>query len=94
MHGSGERARRSLDFLLESDCDYELRTTVHEDLLGAEDMLDIARTLAANGARRWVLQGFRPTGCIDEGLSHAPATAWLTALLPALRAILPGTEIR
>jgi len=92
--GSGERARRSLEVLLASDCDYELRTTVHGDLLGAEDLVEMAGTLANCGARRWVLQSFRPAGCADEGLRKAPATAWVTALLPELRAILPGTELR
>ena len=92
--GSGERARRSLDCLLASGCEYELRTTVHADLLDAADLLELAASLAESGARHWVLQNFRPTGCTDAGLRAAPGTAWLAALLPELRAILPDTEIR
>ncbi len=43
--------------------DYEFRTTVCSRLLGADDIRDMSRQLV--GAKRWVLQPFRPLNCID-----------------------------
>ncbi|MBI2313896.1 MAG: anaerobic ribonucleoside-triphosphate reductase activating protein [Betaproteobacteria bacterium] len=66
--GSGRRARESAELLIGSGVDHEFRTTVHPALLGAEDLLGLADSLAALGATRFVLQEFRPTGCRDTEL--------------------------
>jgi len=55
--------RRSIDFLLSGVVDYEFRTTVCSELLGEDDIRDMSRQLV--GAKRWVLQPFRPLNCID-----------------------------
>lgn len=81
--GSGDRAAESLRRLLASGVDYEVRTTVHPDLLGAEDLDRLARQLQALGVRRYVTQAFRAQGCADPDLA---ATKGPSAVLSADRA--------
>jgi pyruvate formate lyase activating enzyme len=79
--GSGERALVSLRLLLDSGVDYEVRTTVHPDLLGEEGLLELAEELRALGVKRWVLQPYRPQGA-RPGLDPAkPPPAELAARL-------------
>ncbi len=76
--GSGEAALASLDTVLASGVETEIRTTVHPSLLADAEVLALARTLAAHGVRRQRLQAFRSTGCTDPSLAphHADGSAW------------------
>ena len=58
--------RESVGVLLElnSDIDYELRTTVVPGLIGEEDILAIARQI--KGAKRYILQQFLPRTTLDK----------------------------
>jgi len=69
--GSGDRAAESLRRLLASGVDYEVRTTVHPDLLRGEDLDLLARQLQTLGVRRYVTQVFRAQGCADPVLAAA-----------------------
>lgn len=69
--GSGERARESLLHLLGSGVDYEIRTTIHPDLMNEESIVALAHELARLGVRRYVLQQFRSQGCADPALCQA-----------------------
>jgi len=60
--GSGERALASLRALVESGVDFEVRTTVHPDLLGEEDLERLSIELAEEGVARWAVQAYRPDG--------------------------------
>lgn len=61
--------RESLDLLLSSRIDYELRTTVVPTLLGEEEILEIAGEI--RGAKRYCLQQFRRTPFhLDERFSR------------------------
>ena len=91
---SGTQARRALESVLASGISYELRTTVHAALLGAADLLAIAEDLQARWVRRWVLQVFRPTGCVDAALLTPSGPGWLDAALPSLRALVPDIVVR
>jgi pyruvate formate lyase activating enzyme len=91
---SGAQARRALDAVLASGISYELRTTVHAALLGAADLLAITEDLQARWVRRWVLQAFRPTGCVDPALLTPTRPGWLDAVLPSLRALVPDIVVR
>lgn len=73
VDGSGARALESLQQVLASGVDYEVRTTVHPELLDDLTLAALARDLAARGVRRYVVQAFRPQGCEDARL-HATAT--------------------
>ena len=63
--------RRSLDLVMRSGIDYELRTTVCAKLHSEQDILDMAAQLS--GARRWILQPFRPLNCIDKSFGQMAA---------------------
>jgi pyruvate formate lyase activating enzyme len=72
--GSGERARASLDLVLQSGVEHEIRTTVHPALLSDEDVSTITRDLAGRGINRHVIQPFRSQGCEDPDLiANLPA---------------------
>jgi pyruvate formate lyase activating enzyme len=78
--GSAARARESLSLLLESDADYEIRTTLHPALLNHAQVLEMAHELAEAGVKNWVLQAFRPQGCADSALcqGHDGVFSWDT----------------
>jgi len=42
-----------------------VRTTVHPDLLGAEDLERMSLELAEEGVTRWAVQAYRPDGARD-----------------------------
>jgi pyruvate formate lyase activating enzyme len=65
---SAERARKSLNLILASGIDHEIRTTVHPALLTDEEVSSIQDELSALGVNRHVMQPFRAMGCIDKGL--------------------------
>lgn len=73
VEGSGERALASLDCLLASGVDHEIRTTVHPHLLADAGVVDLARALADRGVQRYVLQPFRSQGCADPELRRDSA---------------------
>lgn len=66
--GSGEAAKKSLFYLLESGVDYEIRTTAHTALHTKEQILELARDLAVLGVRHYRVQRFTAQGCTDEVL--------------------------
>ena len=55
--------RRSIELLMRGEVDYEFRTTVCSALHDEHDLVDMAGALT--GAKRWILQPFRPLDCID-----------------------------
>ena len=57
--GSGERAKASLGQLLDSGVAFECRTTWHVGLYSQEKLLAMGAALAAQGVRRWTVQGCR-----------------------------------
>ena len=61
-----EALGRTIQSLIEGDVDYEFRTTVCSALTDADDIVEIAR--AVSGAKRLVLQQFRPQNCLDRYL--------------------------
>lgn len=69
----GEAARASLALVIASGVSCEVRTTWHPALLDAADLRTMAATLAAAGARSWVVQRFRAEGCADTALRTEPA---------------------
>lgn len=75
---SGERARESLGLVLASGVAYELRTTVHPGRHTPHAVEALAQRLAAVGARRYVLQEFRPGECLDPEWTRAAGASFLT----------------
>ena len=94
--GSAAAAGESLRLVAASGVDYEVRTTVHPDLVPDDALVRLADELASHGVRRWVLQPFRPTGCADATLiASAPLGARIgEELLARLRERVPGVAVR
>ena len=64
----GEACWKSLRLMLESDVPYEVRTTVHWELLPPEKLLKLARRLQKEGVRHFVLQNCRTHHCLNQNL--------------------------
>jgi pyruvate formate lyase activating enzyme len=60
--------RRSVQIIMDSDVEYEFRTTVCPAFLGLGELLDIAR--AIRGAKKYVLQQFKPDFCLDPAMNE------------------------
>lgn len=73
---SGKQARASLDAILESGVDYEVRTTVHPTLHDDNDIIELASSLEAIGVTHYALQVFRKQGCTDHGLNAASTAGY------------------
>lgn len=63
-----DRIQTSIALIRESGLLYEFRTTVIRDWLTVEDIAVIADWLA--GVECYVLQQFRPQGCLDPAMNH------------------------
>ncbi len=92
--GSGGKALESLRLVVDSGVEHECRTTVHPGLISEAELVALSSSLFAVGARKHVLQAFRPDGCRDEALlaSHDPVA--LSRLLAAASAASPLVELR
>lgn len=65
---SFEAPAESLRLLLASGVSYELRTTVHPDLLSPADLAEMGCALESMHASPAKIQPFRPEGCLDPEL--------------------------
>lgn len=92
--GSGERARESLALLLQSGVAYEIRTTVHRDLLSADRLIALARELAALGVENYVVQAFRVQGCADPRLARPQAAFPVDLIRETIQPLFRRFELR
>lgn len=86
VRGSGERAFESLEYLLESGVDHEVRVTVHDALLPPDRLQRLLELLADCGASSIVLQRCRTAAMLDPllggngvtwpGDDRVPVTQW------------------
>ncbi len=82
---SGEAAKKSAKYILESGVAYEFRTTVHSELLSKSDLKRLSDQLLAMGAKHYTLQPFRSQGCENSNLSASYLHAWDEELLDELK---------
>ena len=93
--GSGMKAMESAKMVIGSGVDCEFRTTVHPSLISKERLLALATTLSGIGAKKYVLQEFRPIGCADAGLAAVNAAGYLDEeLCDAIRPMFETFEVR
>jgi pyruvate formate lyase activating enzyme len=92
--GSGAKARESLRLVVEAGVDHECRTTVHPALISEGELVALSQALFALGARKHVLQAFRPDGCRDAGLVAAHDPLALSRLLRTAGASSARVELR
>lgn len=67
--GSAGPAFDSLALVREAGVSFEIRTTWHPALLQEEELMALAGELVQEKVGAWVVQPFRPTGCIDMDLA-------------------------
>jgi pyruvate formate lyase activating enzyme len=70
---SGRQAFSSLEEILRSGAEHEIRTTVHPALLTSEQLAQLACDMAKLGVKKHVFQKFRREGCEDEALLNSPS---------------------
>ena len=58
-HHSGEKAFECLDLLLNSNVEYECRTTWNTSLYPVEELIELANLLKSKGVKNWALQECR-----------------------------------
>jgi pyruvate formate lyase activating enzyme len=92
--GGGEAVRQSIRLLQSTAIPVELRTTCHSRLLSEEDLLQLAGELAELGAKKWVLQAFRPQGCGDKALAEEHSAVPTPMLLARLAERVEEVEYR
>ena len=61
-----EKLKRSIDLIINSDIDYEFRTTIVKSLTSKNDLREIAKII--KGAKKYFLQKFIPTKLNDPSL--------------------------
>lgn len=89
---SGDAAWECAHLLLASGVAHEFRTTVHPAFHSEASLRALARRLRSLGARHYVLQEFRPTGCHSAELNaQALAALGQSLVTAALKAELTAS---
>lgn len=85
---------QSITYLLEGSVPFEFRTTIVRELHTADDLREIARLIA--DAPAWYLQSYLDADSViaGKGIYHAWNPTDLHDLLPELRDIMPGANLR
>lgn len=68
---SGQQAWQSLQLLLDTGVDYEVRTTVHPAFFTPESLLDLAQQLATQGVTHYVVQTATTDTCLNKRLRQS-----------------------
>lgn len=87
----------SVEELVTSDVDFELRTTVVPGLHSEEDLLDLAQQLSKVAPKaKWFLQNFQPKNCLDPEFEKIKPydTKFLENLLHKLKIDMFGAKLR
>ena len=84
--------RESVSLLLNSDTDYEFRTTVIDELHSIEDFAEIGRWI--RGAKRYFLQPFTDRDTVPYEGFHAPSAEKLRAMLEQVKPWVEKAELR
>ncbi|MBQ8952794.1 MAG: anaerobic ribonucleoside-triphosphate reductase activating protein [Clostridia bacterium] len=84
--------RESARLLMESGTDYELRTTVVDELHEAADFEAIGAWIA--GARHYFLQVFTDRESVPYGNLHAPSAEKMREYAGIVRRFVPGAQLR
>jgi pyruvate formate lyase activating enzyme len=93
--GSGERAFESLEYLVDSGTDHEVRVTVHDDLLRPKRLQELLERIGYYSPARISLQRCRSESMLDPSLGNnaprwpgeldrVPSDQWLRRTLESL----------
>jgi pyruvate formate lyase activating enzyme len=92
---SGGQALASAEAILAAGVKYEFRTTVHPSLLDEDEIVGMARKLAAMGVKNYALQTFRAQGCRNKALKGTAIAGYPgEGLLQELEGLFPSFSYR
>lgn len=96
IEGSGAKARKSAEIIVNSGISYEFRTTYHPNLLSEDELLEAAGDLKKLDAKHFVIQAFLKKGCPNEELNKAPIPENVISdeLKQKIKALIPDFKIR
>lgn len=83
---------RSIEIILNSNIDYEFRTTVPSGLFTADDMKAIGEWIY--GAKAYFLQCFKQSENVPCSLLKSPSHEELSLLLDAVKPFVPNSKLR
>lgn len=92
--GSGKKAQRSANLVLQSGVEHEFRTTYHSELLKPEEVRAIAEDLKWRGATAYFLQYYRDEGSPDMGLKLSASKQLPARLLKQLGGMFERFGVR
>jgi pyruvate formate lyase activating enzyme len=87
--GSSELIKQSLKILVESNLNFECRTTIDPDLLNRTDLLQIASELKIFGVKNFAIQA-----CFDDARNLVYSDCFSKDFLDELRQIFPEIIVR
>lgn len=67
-----DKIYKTIKFIVENDMDFEVRTTIHKDLLSEMDIATMRNELNSLGVKQWTLQQFHMAETIDPTLKDKP----------------------
>lgn len=94
VRGSGGKAQRSLELLIDSGVPFECRTTVHWQLTDTGRLLQLARQLATRGVRHYTLQLARAGVMFDPTLGDNLVPDNFHALVSTLEGMFEHFSVR
>ena len=94
---SADSAYKSLDLVIKSGCDFEVRTTADPTILTLDDILSIARELSSLGVQHYAVQRYRPV--VKDAPTNPPSaeiTKFFTDsnFVEKLKSLIPHLEMR
>jgi len=89
--GSGDKARESLELVLESGVDYEVRTTVDPKFFTRNTVLELAEILAESGVTHYALQECRS---VDRQKVEDSSLLLAHSLLEQIKEMFPSFTLR
>ena len=87
-----DKIRESVSFLLSDNIDYELRTTVVDELHDGKGMLELAEWI--KGAKRYFLQNFKDSDAVRFGNLSPCSDEKLSGFVDLMRPLVPSVRIR
>jgi pyruvate formate lyase activating enzyme len=91
--GSGLKAWQSLDLVLQSGIDHEIRVTVHSGLSTLSRLQILIRRLAERGVQNLALQACQTQRMADASCGPS-STQWLEPLRVMAERLIPKVEVR
>ena len=87
-----DKIRASVEYLLSDNIDYELRTTVVDELHDDKGMLELAEWI--KGAKRYFLQNFKDSEAVRFGNLSPCSDEKLRSFTDVMRPLVPSVKIR